>query len=542
MMITLRKYQREAVDAVFGEWIASADQSTLVVLPTGAGKSLVIAALLQEANQQWPGMRYCMITHSRELIAQNHAELLRLWPEADAGIYSAGIGRRDTEHPILFCGVQSVYDKVDEIGAFDVILVDEAHMMSRKQGSMYGQFFAAMRALNPQLRIVGLTATPYRLDSGRLDQGEDRVFDNICYEANVADLIADGYLSALVSKSTKAEIDTKGVHRRGGEFIAGELEQAAMKGDLVDRAAAEIISRSGDRKAWLAFCTGVSHAEAVRDALRASAISAETITGDMPKDERDDIIARFKAGRVRCLTSVNVLSIGFNLPNVDLVALLRPTESPGLYIQQVGRGFRLAAGKADCLVLDFAGNVRKHGPVDMVKPAKDKKPGAGAEKIPCKECPECGTYNPIAATVCVDCNYQWDRKSEPKHEERPDETVSILGGGFFQVPPGMKVSSVHYNIHRKRTAPDAPPSMRVTYMCGIHPVDEYVAFESPNAFARKKADEFWVKAGGKRPAPTTASEAVMRSGELAMPEQIYTRKHEGYENVVRRAYARKAAA
>jgi DNA repair protein RadD len=539
-MVTLRPYQREAVDAVFLEWISSRGKSTLTVLPTGAGKSLVIAALVQEALQQWPTMRFCMITHVKELIQQNHDELLRLWPEADVGIYSAGLKRRDTEHPILFCGIQSVYNKAADLGAFDVILVDEAHLMSRKQGSMYGRFFEDMKALEPELRVVGLTATPYRLDSGRLDKGDDRVFENISYEANVADLIEEGFLSALISKSTKAEISTVGVHRRGGEFIAGELEAAAMKGDLVERAAEEIVSRAGDRKAWLAFCTGVDHAFAVRDALRASAISCETVTGETPADERDDIITRFKAGRIRCLTSVNVLSIGFNAPQVDLIALLRPTESPGLYIQQVGRGFRLAPGKENCLILDFAGNVRKHGPVDMVKDPKGKKPGETGS-VPCRECPVCGTYNPIAVKICIECDYEWITDSTPKHEAKPAEDVSILGRN--DPPKGMKVTSVTYYKHKKRTDPTAPPSLRVTYMCGLHSVNEYVSLESQNMYARGRAINFWIEAGGSAPTPKTVDEALLRQRELTAPVEIFTRVNDaGFENVFRHVYPKKDVA
>ncbi len=348
-MLSLRPYQRDAIDALFSQWQTGEASNNLVVLPTGSGKSLVIAAIVQELLELYPLMRIGVVTHSKELIAQNFQELLKIWPQAPAGIYSAGIGRRDTRAAILFCGIQSVWNKVEALGKFDLLLIDEAHLISRNADTMYGKFMDALRQRQPDMRAVGLTATPFRLDSGRLDEGDERLFDKIIYEANVADLIHDGFLSPLVSKGTHAEIGTKGLHKRGGEFIAGELEAAAMSGDLVSRAAAEIVSRGTSRKAWLAFCSGIDHSMAVRDAIRAHGVSCEAVDGTMRKPERDGIIQRFRQGQIKCLTSVNVLSIGFNVPHVDLVALLRPTESAGLYIQQVGRGFRMAPGKENCI-------------------------------------------------------------------------------------------------------------------------------------------------------------------------------------------------
>jgi DNA repair protein RadD len=343
-MLTLRPYQRESINSTYGHWREGGGDG-LIVIPTGGGKSLIIAQLLQELLTDYPLMRICVVTHVKELIEQNFKELMGIWPTAPAGIYSAGVGRRDTSNPILFCGIQSVYDKADKLGKFDLVLIDEAHLISRKASSMYGQFFAALRQIYPDMRLLGLTATPYRLDSGRLDGGDDAMFEKIIYEADVSDLIEQEYLSPLISRATEAEINTSGVHKRGGEFIPGELERAAMANDLVKRAAKEIVARAEGRKAWLCFCSGVDHALAIRDALREEGIVAEELDGNTPKEERERLITNFRAGLIQCLTSVNVLSIGFNVPHVDLIALLRPTASPGLYIQQVGRGFRRAPEK-----------------------------------------------------------------------------------------------------------------------------------------------------------------------------------------------------
>src|SRR5262245_51800711 len=192
------------------------------------------------------------------------------------------------------------------------------------------------------------------------------LFERTVFSYGIGDGIRDGYLAKLSSKATTARIDVTGVGRRGGEFISGELERAANVTDLVEAAVAELVTQGADRRSWLAFCCGVDHAYAVRDAICRHGVSCETVVAETASAERDAVFAAFRQGEIRCLTGVNVFSVGFDIPQVDLIALLRPTCSPGLLIQQVGRGTRLAAGKTDCLVLDFAGNIRRHGPVDSI--------------------------------------------------------------------------------------------------------------------------------------------------------------------------------
>lgn len=545
-MLTLRPYQRESIDSTYTHWFEGGGDG-LIVIPTGGGKSLIIAQLLQELLHDYPLMRICVITHSKELIEQNHGELVGIWPTAPAGIFSAGVGRRDTQHPIIFCGIQSVYDKVDKLGKFDLVLIDEAHLISRKASSMYGKFFADLREVYPDMRLLGLTATPYRLDSGRLDTGDDAMFEKIIYEANVADLIEQGFLSPLISKATNAEISTKGVHKRGGEFIASELEKAAMSNDLVKRAAAEIVMRGHDRKAWLCFCTGIDHALAIRDALRALGISCEEIDGNTPKKEREALIRSFRAGAIKCLTSVNVLSIGFNVPHVDLIALLRPTESAGLYIQQVGRGFRKAPGKKNCLILDFAGNVMKHGPVDMVVTSDKKKSDVPGE-APVRACPQCQSHVPIGQIECPDCGYVWERDETPKHQARPME-VDILSNSKARkmLTPAMvavgwkEVVRMETSIHTKL---GKPPTLRVTLtLPGRKKVSKWLCFSHPRgSYPQEQAARFWRQAGGRDPIPANTKEAFDRAHEMQKPVIAKIGFENDFETVQAVEFERKAVA
>jgi len=304
-MLKLRPYQQSAIAAIYS-YFEDKNGNPLVVIPTAGGKSLVMASFIDGVLKAWPDQRILVVTHVRELIAQNHAEMLGLWPEAPAGIYSAGLGRRDAEARILFAGIQSIHRRAAEIGHCDLILIDEAHLIPGKASTMYRRFLDAMKAINPKLKVIGLTATPYRLDSGMLHEGENALFTDIAYEVSVRDLITAGYLSPLMSKQPKTKLDVTGVGTRGGEFIARDLEKAVDQDAITKAAVSEIIVYGKDRKSWLAFCSGVSHATHVAEEFRRCGISCATIFGDTPKDERDRIIADFKAGKIRALASMGV--------------------------------------------------------------------------------------------------------------------------------------------------------------------------------------------------------------------------------------------
>ena len=529
-MLDLRPYQREAIDALYSYW-SSGGGNGLIVLPTGAGKSLVLAALCQELLQNYQALRIGVVTHVKELIAQNYQELLRLWPSAPAGIYSAGIGRRDTRAQILFCGIQSVWNKVQLLGGFDLLLVDECHLIPRSADTSYGKFISRLKDETPDMRVTGLTATPFRLDSGRLDAGKDRLFDGIVYEANVADLIEAGYLSPLVSKATIQQLDTTGVAKRGGEFVAGALEIAVDKDWITRAAVAEMAQFGADRRAWLAFCAGVRHATNVRDAIRAAGFTCETVTGETPKADRDRIIRQFRDGHIRCLTSVGVLGTGFNVPHVDMIALLRPTQSAGLYVQQVGRALRRAPGKENALILDFAGLVKKHGPIDTVtvSSAAASKESDGEKEVRAKECPNCASLVALAARQCPQCSYLWPAREEPpKHEATADASTAILSRGQ---PTWIDVDGARYYLHRKEGSPD---SVRAEYQCGFTVHKEWLCF-SHQGYARQKAESWWLRAAGTA-LPRSTEEALSRIAECRAPAAISIRPSGRYFEIVGRRW------
>jgi DNA repair protein RadD len=522
-MLELRDYQRRSLDALQASW-ARGGGDGLVVLPTGAGKALVIAALVAETLARRPEARIAVVTHSRELIAQNHAELTRYWPEAPAGIYSAGLGRREAEAQVLVCGVQSVWNKLDALGPRDLVVVDEAHLIPRASETRYGRLLAGLRALRPDMRVAGFTATPYRLDSGRLDEGPGRLFSGIVYEANVGDLIHHGYLSRLVCKATLTALDVADVPRRGGDYVPGLLEAAVNTTAITEAAVAELVAYGGERRAWLAFCAGVAHAEAVRDAVRGHGVTCEAVTGETDRRERSRIVAGFRAGRIRCLTSVGVLATGFNVPEVDLVALLRPTQSTGLYVQQVGRALRRAPGKADALVLDYAGLVRMHGPVDIVTARTAAAVRGREDEVRAKPCPGCGALIPLNASACESCWVEPDAEAEPPHDAEAEDALPILSDQLapdqrpvWHPVPDWRFEAALRGLDIVFACPEGAIRIR------LHPEER--------GYLRQKAVQWWRGLGGGADAPMTVAETLERQDELTRPSAVRVRRSRSAEQV-----------
>jgi DNA repair protein RadD len=478
------------------------------------GKSLCIAGFTQEAIAAYGDTRVLILTHVKELIQQNFMALLRAWPDAPAGIYSAGLSRRDIHAQILFAGIQSIHRHAYKVQRCDLVLIDEAHLLGRNDSGMYRRFLTQLKEINAGLtKVVGFTATPYRLDSGLLHEGEDRLFTDIAYEVPVLEMIQQGYLCPVVPKQTTTQLDVGGVGTRGGEFIAKDLEAAVDRDEVTRAAVAEIVEHGAERGSWLVFCSGVAHARHVRDAIREHGFSAETVTGDTPGPERDGILTAFKAGRLRCVTNANVLTTGFDAPGTDLIALLRPTKSVGLYVQMVGRGTRLAEGKDDCLVLDFAGNTARHGPIDTVDGRK-KEPAEDG-KAPIKTCPECKTINHASARHCIECDYEFP---PPVVKVAPKAASDALLSTQIQAA-WCDVTDIGYARHEK---PGKPASLRVIYECGLIQHSEWVCFEH-TGFPRDKALSWWRRRAPELPPPMTVNEALAQQHHLRRPIAIQVR-------------------
>lgn len=410
----LRPYQQNAVDAAWHS-LCTLPGNPVVVSPTGSGKSLLIAALCRDAVQQYSG-RVIVLAHRRELLEQNADKIERLLPGMDIGIYSAGLKSRDTDHDIVVAGIQSIYRRAHELGSRNLIICDECHLLPEAGEGMYQQFLKELRTLNPRCRLIGLTATPYRLSEGKLCKPTG-LLNHVCYNASIKQLVADGYLCRLVSTASNLRVDTSGLHRRQGEFIASELESLFDAESVIQPACNEILSLTHDRHSCLIFCSGVKHAEHV-----AKLLGGECVTGETPPLERAALLRDFREGRLKYLTSCDVLTTGFDAPCIDFIAVLRATESAGLFAQMLGRGMRTDPSKTDCAVADFGNNLERHGPLDS-ETYGEKIKGTGDGEQPMKTCPSCGESVPISATEC-ECGWLFPRENKPRHD--PNATDGAL--------------------------------------------------------------------------------------------------------------------
>lgn len=461
----LREYQQRTIDQLYAWFEAGNEGNPCLVLPTGSGKSHIIAALCKDALQSWPETRILMLTHVKELIAQNAEKMRQHWPNAPMGIYSAGLGRKELGEPITFAGIQSVRTKAKQIGHVELIICDECHLISHKDEGGYRTLINELTAINPNLRVIGLTASPYRLGHGYITD-KPAIFDALIEPVSIEELIFKGYLSTLRSKLTATKLEVDGVHKRGGEYIESELQAAVDTSDKNAKVVQEIIGLAGERRSWLVFCAGVAHAHHIKDALIAQGIVAECVTGDTPSAERDRILRDFKAGNIKALTNANVLTTGFDAPMIDLIAMLRPTMSPGLYVQMAGRGLRIADGKSDCMVLDFAGVVEQHGPITAVRPPPKK--GDKVGEAPVKVCDQCQEICHLSVRVCPACGSEFPEPVRPALKLHNLDIMGVEG-------VDMEVTSWTWRKHISRAS--GKEMLSLTYYGGLSdpPVTEYLA-------------------------------------------------------------------
>jgi len=453
-MFVLRDYQLQAVRAVV-QYFRAMQEPAVLVLPTGAGKSLVIAELARLARG-----RVLVLTHVKELVAQNHAKYQSYG--LSAGIYSAGLGLKQHQHQVIFASIQSVARNLTDFSSeFSLVVVDECHRVALEADSTYQQTFRHLTSHNPHLKVLGLTATPYRLGQGYIYQfhyqgavrGDEDCFFRWCiFELSINVLLERGYLTrptrldcAVLSYDfSQLQPASNGLYRPA-ELDAVINHHKRVTPQII----AQVMRYASERQGVMIFASTSNHAREILSYLPPT--EASLILSATPATERAAIIDAFKQRQLKYLVNVSVLTTGFDAPHVDLIAILRPTESAGLYQQMVGRGLRLSDNKTDCLILDYAGNLYALDKADIgpppqdpavsqvtvpcpvcrypnlfwgkqnddgfvlehygrrcqgMLPQKDGRPAACGYRFKAKFCPECGTEHDIAARFCQSCQTQ----------------------------------------------------------------------------------------------------------------------------------------
>ncbi|MBQ6971173.1 MAG: DEAD/DEAH box helicase family protein [Synergistaceae bacterium] len=464
----LRDYQLKAIRETY-KWLREHEGNPCIVAPTGSGKAHIIAGFCEDILRKKPDAKLLVLSHVKELLVQDAEKIKLAWPQAPLAIYSAGLGTKQTDS-ITVAGIQSIWRKSDELGRIDVVIVDEAHMIQNEDAGMYRRLLSSLSEINPKLRMIGLTATPYRLGQGLLTEGDDAIFQALIESVTIEELVKRGFLARLTSTFTDLKMNVEGIKKVQGDYEKQELEERVNSSDVNSKVVAETIRRAGNRRAWLVFCVSISHAEKMRDEFIAQGVRAEAITSKTTPAERDRIFADFKAGKIRAVTNVGVATTGFDYPDIDVIVMARPTLSPGLYMQMSGRGMRVKSPghHQDCLVLDFAGNIARHGAVTkIIPPRRTVKTGKKSQELGdmFKICPNCKNTVMKRARECVHCGHIFSEISDLSVTEDIMEGVSeSVIPGDEDTRPGfqrMKVDSWYWKVIYRRK--DNMPIIRVDF-------------------------------------------------------------------------------
>lgn len=528
-MFKPRWYQQEACDAFwqFVETNHDASRNPVLVLPTGTGKSVIIAFIIQHAVESWHGVKVLMLTHVGELVKQNAGKLSSIWPEADIGICSATLGHKDTDNSIIFGNVQSVAPLLKRdpniFGQRNLIIIDECHMLSEDDNSQYRQVIAALKKLRPQMRILGLSATPYRMKGGYLTEQKNAVFTDIVYDLNsqFERLIKEGYLAPVTTLKTKPHVDLTGVGTRAGDYKLDELQKACGDDAMLKNSLVEVVKRSSGRRAWIVFIAGIENCNKCAQLLREMSVSAYAVNSSFSAEENATKIEAFRKGEIRCLVSADQLTTGFDVPQVDLIAMLRPTKSPGLYVQMIGRGLRPAEGKKDCLVLDFARNIERLGPINnpFIR-ARTEKKASSKQQAPVRSCPGCQAYIPVQATVCPHCGQKIERNLEL--ELKAGVLIERTFG--HQPKPGRKIATVISVDYTEYKSVSGNVSFCAVYTCIVggkkRTIKKWLAFnQKKTSIGYLEAAKTWKELSSYpyKLVPLSVEEAMQRISELKTP-------------------------
>ncbi len=343
-------------------------QDVLLQAATGAGKTIMFSALARLFVERWH-MHVTILAHREQLVRQAADKLTRVWPEGkeQVGIACSSVTSHvDLERHVVIGSPQTLARRVNELPEQQLLIVDECHRLPpRGKRSQYAAVIDRLREYYPDMRMLGVTATPYRLGHGYI-YGEDcrspkeNWFQTLAFSIGIDDLQDEGYLAPIKGYGC-AEPDLSGVKTSKGEYDLAQLSEA-MSQPLHIGSAVEAVKKYGqDRRHIVVFAVTIAHAEALRDAFRGAGFRAGVVHSLMPRDERQQVLSAFDEGGLDVICNVGVLTEGWDCTSVDCMVMCRPTKSTALYVQMVGRGLRTAPGKTDCLLLDLSGNWREHG-------------------------------------------------------------------------------------------------------------------------------------------------------------------------------------
>lgn len=535
-VFTERWYQVEASQALYEAMQNDESCNPVVVIPTGGGKTIVLCQIVDLILSDNPLENILILSHDKRILRQNH-DALEDFFEIDVGLYCSGM-KSKTIKKITVASIQSIFRRPKDFEQFGKILIDECHLVTINQSGMYRKF---LDGLNDH-QVGGLTATDFRTGHGYIHKGEGALFNHVAYDLSSTDnfnrLVNEGYLSELYSKSTAMKLETQGLKKLGGDFSQKDMSTKLDREELTGSAVEEAIQFGKNYKRWLCFAIDIKHAENVRDAFIQRGISAACVHSKS-EDDDEETINDFRKGKYRVLIGIGMLTTGLDIPDIDMIILLRPTQSPVLHIQMIGRGLRvvyaegyavetvedrleaiLAGPKHHCLVLDFAGNVARLGPINQID-IKQKDPSKGGGEAITKECPECQMITHGSAKFCDNCGFEFVFKE--LLQGTADDTEVVARKKKIVIAQNSKewadVDSVSYSRYQAR--PGNPEQVCVLYKCGMSLVREFVNIGhigKAKYIARNWIDYRWDKSAGET--PDTVEEILSQKEFIARPNKI----------------------
>ena len=438
----LRNYQKKAMNKALC-WFDKETSYPLIVLPTGAGKTVVFVSMIRDLYLQDPSKRFLILAHRQELITQAKDKLLSVWPNAPVGILAASLKEFDSTAPIVIASRDTLASKtrLEKSLPFDYIIIDEAHHVGTEKRSRYRKIIDHFEEIGCP-KIMGVTATPYRMGQGYIYGMGDHVFGGVAHRAPITELIKDGYLCRLsaykVADDAIIDASQARLKFKNGDYRESDLEKLAM----VDQTILAIVNDWIDkaytkgRTSTVFFCVSVEHAHKMNRYLLDHGIKSACVTGETPTDEREEILQLFEEGKINALCNVAVLTEGWDAPRTDCIALLRPTKSLGLYVQICGRGMRpWGEEKENCMLLDYGGNMLRHGCIDVARPERNKRDEElGNEKPKIWICDECLAVNDMDYKKCIECDASKPAPPPPlqivesvKETEASETTIAAQG-------------------------------------------------------------------------------------------------------------------
>jgi len=530
-----RPYQAQALDDVFRAMVE--EPFVLLQAATGAGKTILFSELVKQCLLRWR-MRVLILAHRELLVRQSYDKLVKVWPEAafNVGLACASAGQVELGRPVTIGSPQTLANRLGDTPPVDLIIIDEAHRVPPAGAeSQYQAVLDTMRGYRPNMRVLGVTATPFRLGHGLIygkacKRGARNWWPRLHSRIGIADLVELGYLAPYRGKAA-VEL---GEELAGVKKSAGDYNLQAL-GDMMGRevhiqSAVKAYEDYGEGRAHVvAFCVVITHAQRLAEAFNAAGHRAVVVHSQMTHEERQRAMADFEEGRAKIICNVGVLTEGWDCTAVDCVLMCRPTMSPALWVQMVGRALRVHPGKADALVLDLSDNWLKHGDPDdptIEVPTGGKAPKKTEPRA--KICPECQSIAPPAASVCPQCGHEWKvqvvevaRRLEMRplaDSPRPLRIVEARAEPF--------TSRAGNKLLRLTLACREAGNVMTTF------VHHYWDVEGrASDVGRIKAQSLW-RNFGAGPPPQTVEEAILRFGQVRLPPTVMVKPNGKFLNVV----------